>query len=79
MKTFTDADEMHANILAVKSEMLNSLSLFAFPSTPQPETEQGRRTSLEKFTRSVVSVLLLPKLHSSVNSHITGSIIAQFQ
>uniref|UniRef100_A0A4W6C4R7 Regulator of G protein signaling 6 n=1 Tax=Lates calcarifer TaxID=8187 RepID=A0A4W6C4R7_LATCA len=34
----------------------------------KPETEQGRRTSLEKFTRSVVSVLLpllsLLKLHS---------------
>lgn len=29
------------------------------PLTPQPETEQGRRTSLEKFTRSVVSVPLL--------------------
>lgn len=29
--------------------------------TTQPETEQGRRTSLEKFTRSVVSALLFLK------------------
>lgn len=30
--------------------------------TLQPEVEQGRRTSLEKFTRSVVSVSLPPTL-----------------
>uniref|UniRef100_A0A8C6KQL8 Regulator of G protein signaling 6 n=1 Tax=Nothobranchius furzeri TaxID=105023 RepID=A0A8C6KQL8_NOTFU len=29
----------------------------------KPETDQGRRTSLEKFTRSVVSVLLLLREH----------------
>lgn len=55
------------NILALNSEMLNSplllnpfvLSLWlAWILLLQPETEQGRRTSLEKFTRSVVSVPL---------------------
>ncbi len=62
---------MHANTLALNTEMLNSFSLFplfAFPLPLQPETEQGRRTSLEKFTRSVVSVpsplLLTLKLNS---------------
>lgn len=56
-----------------------------FSHSPQPETEQGRRTSLEKFTRSVVSVpfprLLTLKLRSlkckefwctSVLFHIPG-------
>lgn len=34
------------------------LPLTFSPVPLQPETEQGRRTSLEKFTRSVVSVII---------------------
>lgn len=45
----------------------------------KPENEQGRRTSLEKFTRSVVSSFLFPSsLSSELHFHLGGMWMLDF-